>query len=294
MKGELPDARAPAEVGRAGRLELVFERRGERTVLAHQYAEPPLRVGAAFDVGDAVSLILVCSGPGIFAGDTLRQSVHVKSGARVVLASQSALQLHPSSAGAPARIEHAYRVDEDAELHCQWDPTIPFADARLEQRFAVDVAPGGRLYWSDALMAGRASRGEAWQFARVAHELELRVGGSLAYLERYALEPRAAPGTPHMALGTPDPSRAWVAGANRAFATALAYHPAVAPAPAEALRRRLDAHAGLRSGVDLLADRLLLVRLACDSGAVFGNARRELRQFALASLFQIPGLVDRK
>ena len=43
---------------------------------------------------------------------------------------------------------------------------IPFAGARLEQRF--DLAGRRRpaaLYWSDALMSGRVSRGEAWRFA---------------------------------------------------------------------------------------------------------------------------------
>lgn len=278
-----PARSALRDVGRRGRLDLVFERRGARTVLAHQYAEAPLRVGSTFDIGDAASLILVCSGPGIFAGDTLRQCVHVKSGARVLLMSQSALQVHPSADSAPARIEHRYRVDDDAELHCQWDPVIPFADARVEQRFDIEVAAGGRLFWSDALMSGRASRGEAWAFAWLAHELQLRIAGTLAYLERYGISP-ADRGV----------QRTWCAGADHYFANALIHHPAVASEHADALHRLLDDGAGVRTGVDLVADRLLLARLASASGAPFAAARRALRQFALDGIFGRAELVDRR
>lgn len=265
------------DVGRRGRLELTFERRCGRTVVAHAYAEPPLRVGATFTCGDAASLILVCSGPGIFAGDALHQSIHVQRGARVVLTSQAALQVHPSSAESPARIDHTYRVDADAELHCLWDPLIPFAGARVEQRYAIDVAEGGRLFWGDALTSGRASRGETWVFERLAHELRLRVGGQLTYLERYTLEPRH--GTPHIALRTP-----------HYFSTVLLHHPDVTADRAEVLHHALDGEAG----VDLIANRVLLARLTSTDGVSFAAARRDVRRFALASIFDLPALADRR
>jgi urease accessory protein UreH len=92
----LPDSRAPGAIGRRARLELEFELRRGRTVLAHAYAEPPFRIGHTFELGDAAYVIIGCTGAGIFAGDTLRQSVRVGCGARVVLTSQSALQVHPA------------------------------------------------------------------------------------------------------------------------------------------------------------------------------------------------------
>src|SRR5260370_32706571 len=68
----LPDSRAPANIGRSARLELVFEARHGRTILAHSYAEPPFRLCRAFELGNAAYLIVVCSVPGIFPGDSLR------------------------------------------------------------------------------------------------------------------------------------------------------------------------------------------------------------------------------
>ena len=99
---QLPDSRAPSSVGRRARLELAFEQRAGRTILARAYAEPPFRIGHAFDVDGAAYVILVCASPGIFAGDRFDTRVTVGPGARVLLASQSSLQVHPGHDCEPA------------------------------------------------------------------------------------------------------------------------------------------------------------------------------------------------
>src|SRR5207244_1938364 len=122
-----------------------------------------------------------------------------------------------------------------------WDPVIPFAGARLDQRFLIQSAESSRLYWSDALMSGRVSRAEAWRFDSVAHELQLRIGSSLKYLERYRL--------------TPDDrsfAHPWIAGGTHYTATALTYHERATIDTAESLLRAIatDAGEGVRIGVD--------------------------------------------
>ncbi|HEV3140715.1 MAG TPA: urease accessory protein UreD, partial [Vicinamibacterales bacterium] len=82
-------------------------------MLTRSYAEPPFRVGPAIDVDGAAYLIVVCAGPGVFGGDDLSQSIHVGRGARVILTSQSALQVHPSLDPSTAAVRQRYRVDED-------------------------------------------------------------------------------------------------------------------------------------------------------------------------------------
>ena len=278
-----PDSRVASAVGRAARLELVFEKRRERTILAHAYAEPPFRIGRTFDLAGAAYVIIVCAGPGVFAGDTLRQSVHVGRGARVVLTSQAALQVHPSAACSAARIHHDYLVEDDAELHCQWDPVIPFAAARLDQRFDLRIAGSSRLFWGDALMAGRVSRGEAWQFQSLAHELRLRVGPALAYLERYTLAP-----------GDGAIQRPWMCGGAPYLATALVHHQRATADVADALHREVTALAGVRTAVDLVAPQLLLARFLAGNGASFDRARASYRTFALRSIFGGLELAGRK
>jgi urease accessory protein UreH len=282
----LPDSRVPASIGRAARLELSFERRRGRTILAHSYAEPPFRVGRIFELDEAAYVIIVCTGAGIFAGDTLRQSVRVGSGARVVLTSQSALQVHPSAAGAAAAIHHTYLVEDDAELQCQWDPVIPFAGARLEQRFDLRVAESSRLYWSDALMAGRISRGEAWRFDSLAHELSLRTGAALAYLERYALTP-----------GDRAVSHPSIAGPAHYLGTLLAYHEGATEEAAGALHRAANTAIGenrVEAAVDLIRPRTIVGRILAADGPAFSAARTSSYALALPSIFGAPGRLARK
>ena len=277
----LPDSRAPAVIGHEARLELTFERRNGRTVLAHSYAEPPFRVGRTFELDDAAYVILVCTGAGIFAGDTLRQSVRVASGARVVLVSQSALQAHPAAAASPAVIAHDYIVEDDAELRCHWDPLIPFAGARIAQRFDLRIAESSRLYWSDAVMAGRVSRGEAWRFQSLAHELRLRIGASLAYLERYTLAPASR------AVDEP-----WIAGRARYLATAIVHHDAATSDAAERLQGLAPLAVDL--GVDLIQAKTIVGRILAADGAPFAAARTAFQALALSSIFGATTRVGRK
>src|SRR2546428_12501290 len=122
------------------------------------------------------------------------------------------------------------------------------------------MAEGSRLYWGDAVMAGRVRRGEAWQFASLSHELGLRVDSSLAYMERYTLNPR------ERAL-----DQLWTAGRARYFATSLVHHADATAAVAEGWQRTLAApDAGVQAGIDLVTPGLIAARMAAADGARFG------------------------
>jgi urease accessory protein len=257
------DERSLSVVGRHARLDLTFLYRKGRTVLAEAYAEPPLRVGRWFAEGDGLHMILTSSAPGAFGHDRLQQSVRIGCGARVRLTSQSALQVHPSPDGATAHLQSSYYVEDGAHLHCDWHPLIPFADARIEQRIDVNIAGGGNLYWSDALMSGRHARGERWQFASLAHEIAVSRDGSLEYLERYRIQPNEV-----------DVLRPWVAGDASYLGTILMTGRAMEADVAERLHVELGRLVGVRAAADRLDDRVLLVRLLSVSGPAFHEARR--------------------
>jgi len=260
------DERSSWAVGRHARLELSFVYRNGRTVLAEAYGEPPFRVGRWFSEGDGLDMILASSAPGVFGHDRLQQIVRVGCGARVRLASQSALQVHPSPDGATTHLESSYYVDEGAHLHCHWDPLIPFADARIDQRIDVNIAGDGYLYWSDALMSGRHARGERWKLGSLAHELAVSRNGSLEYLERYRIQPD------ELAV-----SRPWAAGDASHLGTTLMTGRSIEPGAAERLHLELGCLAGVRAAADRLDERVLLVRLVSASGAGFQQARRWIR-----------------
>jgi urease accessory protein len=257
------DDRPLPVVGRHARLDLAFLYRNGRTVLAEAYAEPPFRVGRWFAEGEGLHMILASSAPGVFGHDRLQQTVRVGCGARVRLTSQSAMQVHPSLEGATAHLLSSYRVEDGAHLHCDWHPLIPFAAARIDQRIDVNIAGGGCLYWSDALMSGRQARGERWKFASLAHEIAVYRDGCLEYLERYRIQPAEV-----------DVSRRWAAGDASYLGTTLMSGRRIEAGAAERLHIGLGRLAGVRAAADLLDDRLLLVRLLSAFGPAFHEARR--------------------
>jgi urease accessory protein len=268
----LDDARTAMEIGRAARLELHFARRGGRTVLAHAYAEPPFRIGKTFDEGEGgLHLVVASTAPGIFGGDHLSQSIVVDAGAHVRLTSQSSLQVHPHAEAREASIVSEFRVADRARLTCEWHPVIPFALARLSQTIAIDLDGASELYWSDAVMSGREARGERWQFARLAHELRVRVTGQLKYLERYDLTPSLS-----------DPAQIWRAADANYFGTVVAIGAGIDRTLVDRLHDALQAIRGLRAAADLLEPRMLLIRLMAAGGVPFHSARSRLADRWLA------------
>jgi urease accessory protein len=212
--------------------------------------------------GNGVHLIMAASAPGVFGGDRLTQTVIVESGARVKLTSQSATQVHANGAGAPATLTSTYRVESDGRLDCEWDPVIPFPDARLDQRIVIDLADSATLLWSDALMAGREARGERWQFSRLSHELRLLRAGTLEYMERYRIVPSDRV-----------PNQRWAAADACYFGTLLALGASMDRALASHVHDSINAGTAVRASADLLDDDLLLVRLASSLGLPFHESR---------------------
>ena len=256
------DRRTARAVGRHARLELAFDRRRGRTVLARSYAEAPLRVGGCFQEGDGVHVIVASSAPGIFGGDVFEQTVRVGGGARVRLTSQSSLQVHPSPAGDLARVRSTWRVDEGGSLECTWHPLIPFAGSRLDQEADIRLTGDARLWWSDAFTTGRTARGERWAFHELAHQLEVWRDDRLEYLERYRVAPAAT-----------NVRHPWIAERGNYFGTMVESGSRVHPDRVEALHRSLVNIPGLRAAADALDDRLMLVRLAADLAAPFHQGR---------------------
>lgn len=254
-------------IGRHARLELTFGFRNGRTFLRDAYAEPPFRAGRCFPDGAGLHMIIASAAPGAFGGDCLHQIIRVERGACVRLTSQSALQVHPTPDEATAQLRSAYHVEDEATLHCHWDPLIPFAGARVDQRIAAHIAATGRLYWSDALMCGREARGERWKFASLAHELRVSRAGALEYLERYRIHP-----------GEDDLSRPWIVDDAAYLGTILASGWDVDADAAGRLQAELAEIIGARAGADRLDHGLLLVRLMAASGPPFHRARMRVAQ----------------
>lgn len=270
------DHRHPARVGRHARLELRFGRRRGTTTLVRGYAEPPLRLGHCLpDVDGGVHFILASSAPGIFGGDLHRYAIVVERGARVRLTSQSALQVHASRHEDVATATTVCSVEPGGHLACHWDAIIPFRGARFDQRLAVDLEGDGFLYWSDAVMSGRASTGstlagadprddsgERWMFRSFRHELRVSRDAVPEYLERYRLCPNEGRVAREVAT----------AGGSY-FGTFVMSGRGIGPEEAAQLHGRLNRLPNVKAAADAMSDRLLVAKLIASSGAAFREAR---------------------
>ena len=150
---------------RPARAALWRSRRG-RTVLAARLRRAALsRRPRPSTKAAGLHMILASSAPGIFGGD-LRADVRRRS-RRACSADVAVGAAGASGRGRRRRRCAALSRGAGAHLSCEWDPMIPFPDARLDQQIDIDLADEATLFWSDAVMSGREARGERWRFSRL-------------------------------------------------------------------------------------------------------------------------------
>ena len=248
---------ALADVGRCGRLDLVFAARGGQTVLLDSYCEVPFKITRPLSTapdGLAHIMLMHCTA-GLFGGDRVEMTVRVERGARVRLTQQSATRVHPSEGRIAAQTSRIL-VESGGELEFLLEPVIPFAESRFEQRTLLDVEKGARLRYWEGLMAGRVGRGELWEFDEVSSETCLKSEGRLVFLDRFHLQPKSS-----------RPATQWRMDSGAYAATGLY----VGDDAADFARAMHDALP--KAGVDVLEDGLAVTRIVTTNGPEFHHCR---------------------
>jgi len=176
--------------GWAASLELWFERRAGRTVLARQRRHGPLTVQRAFHPEAGVCHLYPLHPPGgVVGGDRLNIAVDLASGAHALLTAPGATKVY-RSAGPRAELIQRLQAGEGACLEWLPQEVILFPGAKLHARTRVDLGPGARFIgWETACLgrpvigerfvAGAADLGlEVWREGRPLLADRLRVEGS--------------------------------------------------------------------------------------------------------------------
>lgn len=179
--------------GWRARLDLAFERRGERTVLAGRNHEGPLVVQKALypEGGGICHAIIVHPPAGIAGGDELDISVEARAGSHALLTTPGAGKWYRSS-GAWAR--QCVRLRVEAHARAEWLPqeTILYDASRARIEWHADLDEDARLIACDIYCLGRTASGEAFGRGEATLETRVRRAGRLAWMERA----RIAPGAP--------------------------------------------------------------------------------------------------
>lgn len=173
-------------------LDLEFERRGERTVLASRRHDGPLVVQKPlYPEGGVCHAIVVHPPAGIAGGDHIALSLRAGERASVVVTTPGAAKWY-RSAGAAASQQVRLQAASGATLEWLPQENIVFdgADARIEWR--ADIAADARMAAWDIFCLGRTGSGERFTQGRCRIETRIVRGGKLAWIERACLDPQAS------------------------------------------------------------------------------------------------------
>jgi urease accessory protein len=175
-------------VGWEARLELGFERDGERTLLARRIHEGPLRVQKALypEGADVCQAIVVHPPGGIVGGDHLSLDVAVGPDAHAQLTTPGAAKWY-RSAGDVATLRTRFSVARGGIL--EWLPheSLVFDGARVAIDTRIELAGGARFIGWDVLALGRTASGERFATGRLHQSIELQCDGELVWCERAVL-----------------------------------------------------------------------------------------------------------
>ena len=182
-------AEAIAQRGWEATLQLAFQRRGERSVLARRSSFGPLAIQKAlYPEGDRVCHAILLHPPGgIAGGDRLEISIEVETGAHALLTTPGATKWY-RTAGAQASQRVGISVGRNAI--CEWMPqeNIFFDSAHAQNALTVDLHEGAVFCGWDVVCLGRMASGERFRAGQIRQHLRVTRGAKPLFEELGTLE----------------------------------------------------------------------------------------------------------
>ena len=164
-------------------LDLRFERRGTRTVLAHRRHIGPLLVQRPFDPGDGSCQVYLVHPPGgIAGGDHLQLQLDALDGTQVLVTTPAATKYYRAAPGRLARVEQHLRL---RSAGVEWLPqeSLYFRGANVRSRTRVDLDRHSRFIGWEINCYGRPACGELFDAGSLRTGLELWCEGEPLLLD---------------------------------------------------------------------------------------------------------------
>ena len=179
---------ATGATGWEAKLELSYERRGDRTVLARRAHRGPLVVQKSlYPEGDGVCQNVIVHPPaGIVGGDRLALEVAVGESARAQLTTPGAAKWY-RSAGTPAHQSLRFSVATGALLEWLPQETIVFDGAMPELETHIALAGDATFFGWEIVCLGRRLAGERFASGRLSQNVAIRRDGARQWIERTRL-----------------------------------------------------------------------------------------------------------
>ena len=233
-----------------GKLDLRFTKAENRTIISGRRHLGPLRIQKPlYPEGPEICHVVVVHPPGGVAdGDDLSIHLRLEAGAQSLITTPGATKWYKAKEGSTFQVE----IELGAGAILEWLPNenIYFSNASARTTFRIRLADGAAALGWDINMLGRIAAGESWQAGvlRAATEF-VREDGSLIWSERTSLQAGSDLRRAHQGLaGYPVFGTLWCAGGK------------CEPETIEKLAATLPFSLGLRAGISLLPNDVLLVR----------------------------------
>lgn len=177
--------------GKKSGLQLQIRQGRLRSQLERVSFTAPFKVTSPFyDEAGRMRIMVMSVSAGIMAGDSQLLDIDVGKGARTEIMSQSYEKIHRMQPGDLAVRETRIKVAADGLLVYSPLPVIPYAESSFRNETEIYLEDQtARLFYSEILACGRASRGERFAFRSYQSMLKIRSQEGLIYMDNSCFRP---------------------------------------------------------------------------------------------------------
>lgn len=192
---------AKLDSGLDGRAALSVDLVCGQSAVTSALARSPLKLLTPRARGRSVWACTSSYGGGLVGGDHTRLDLRLGPETRCYLGTQASTKIYRNSPACPCSHATRARLAEDSLLVLAPDPVQAFAGSRYAQRQEFQLAAGAALVLLDWFTAGRAARGERWQFRRFESFNEVWVQGERVFQDAVCLDCADGPLDSPMRMG---------------------------------------------------------------------------------------------
>lgn len=183
----------PIPTGLHGQLQLLcaLDDRGWSS-LQRQSVQAPFHISKPHRDQNVLVVNLANPTAGFLTGDRAECHVEVAAGAALCLTTPAANRAFRMREGGRAELSQRFTIAAGGWLEFLPEPFIPQAGTHFRQRTVIEAEPGAEAIFFECLAPGRTASGEAFAFAELRWETDLRLASRPIARERYTLTPSSA------------------------------------------------------------------------------------------------------
>jgi len=178
------------QVGRHGKLRLIFREKDGQTLLADSYATMPMHFLPPLypdDSGWAYACLVNPTG-GFVGGDKIEIDITLRKKSHLFLTSQSATRIYKST-GASATQEVNINVGEKAAVEYLPGYVIPFAGSLYRQTTAIRMEKNASALIAESFTTGRLAMDEHLLFEEFTSSMNIEYDGTPVVFDSFKLRP---------------------------------------------------------------------------------------------------------